>query len=249
MSELVIPKQLLKYLKDVSYKDVSCRSNSKTYRFNNGLYLKIDDKDELKREYQMSSIFFKLGIGVKVIEYLSIDKDYLLTKEADGVDLTHSLDNPYQLCSIVAEALKKLHSVPIKGIPISNRYERYIESLNGPYEGGYYDPSILLKGYKMSKSEAWEIMHKNAHLLNADTFIHGDACLPNIMANNNSFTSFIDTGLSGVGDKHIDIYWALWSIEYNLKTSDYNQYFLDLLGKDYYSMDALLSIMAFEVFG
>ena len=249
MSELVIPKQLLKYLKDVSYKDVSCRSNSKTYRFNNGLYLKIDDKDELKRECQMSSIFFKLGIGVKVIEYLSIDKDYLLTKEADGVDLTHLLDNPYQLCSIVAEALKKLHSVPIKGIPISVRYERYIESLNGPYEGGCYDSSILLKGYKMSKSEAWEIMHKNAHLLNADTFIHGDACLPNIMASNNSFTSFIDTGLSGVGDKHIDIYWALWSIEYNLKTSDYNQYFLDLLGKDYYSMDALLTIMAFETFG
>ena len=249
MSELVIPKQLLKYLKDVSYKDVSCRSNSKTYRFNNGLYLKVDNRGELAKEYKMTSLFYKLGIGVEVIEYLSIDKDYLLTKEAEGKDLTHYLNNPYQLCNVVAEALKKLHSIPVQGIPVSDRYTRYIDSLNGSINGGYYDPSCLLKGYSMSKTEAWEIMHKNISLLKCDTFIHGDMCLPNIIEKDDKFNVFIDTGLSGIGDKHIDIYWALWSIEYNLKSNVYNQYFLDLLGKDYYSMDTLLTVMAFEVFG
>ena len=33
------------------------------------------------------------------------------------------------------------------------------------------------------------------------------------------------------------------------KTNEYNQIILNLLGKDYYSMDLLLTVMAFEVFG
>ena len=82
--------------------------------------------------------------------------------------------------------------------------------------------------------------------LKQDTFIHGDFCLPNIMLDNWKFSSFIDLGLAGVGDKHIDIYWVLWSLNYNLKTDKYTDYFLDLYGRDNIDMDILKIVAEVE---
>jgi kanamycin kinase len=39
-------------------------------------------------------------------------------------------------------------------------------------------------------------------------------------------------GLAGRGDKHIDIFWVLWSLWFNLKTDRYTDCFLDYYGRD-----------------
>ena len=65
-----------------------------------------------------------------------------------------------------------------------------------------------------------------------DTFIHGDFCLPNIILDNWKFSTLIDLGFAGACDRHIDIYWVLWSLNHNLKTDRYTDYFLDLYGKE-----------------
>lgn len=79
-----------------------------------------------------------------------------------------------------------------------------------------------------------------------DTFIHGDFCLPNIILDNWKFSTFIDVGLAGVGDRHIDIYWALWSLEHNLQTDKYTDYFLSLYGEDNYDKDILKKVAEIE---
>ncbi|MBR3796508.1 MAG: phosphotransferase [Clostridia bacterium] len=71
-----------------------------------------------------------------------------------------------------------------------------------------------------------------ANCLKQDTFIHGDFCLPNIMLDDGRLSSFIDVGMAGVGDRHIDIYWALWSLDYNLGTDRYADCFLEYYGKE-----------------
>lgn len=73
---------------------------------------------------------------------------------------------------------------------------------------------------------------KEGKKLEKDTLIHGDFCFPNIMMDHWKFSKFIDVGLAGVGDRHIDIYWLLWSLQYNLKTDQYADYFLDLYGRE-----------------
>ena len=85
--------------------------------------------------------------------------------------------------------------------------------------------------------------------LKCDTLIHGDACLPNIAQENGKFTSFIDVGMAGLGDRHIDLYWALWTLECNLKTDAYNDVFLDLYGRECVDEDMFRVIAAFEAFG
>lgn len=82
--------------------------------------------------------------------------------------------------------------------------------------------------------------------LKQDTFIHGDFCLPNVMLNDWKFSSFIDVGLAGVGDRHIDIYWVLWSLNHNLGTDKHTDYFLECYGKEKVDMEVLKIVAEVE---
>mgnify|MGYP003311110714 CR=1 FL=1 len=90
---------------------------------------------------------------------------------------------------------------------------------------------------------------KNSSRLQADTLIHGDACLPNVIVKDSAFSAFIDLGMAGRGDKHIDLYWALWSLNFNLKTDAYTDCFLDAYGRENFEYDMLRVIAAFELLG
>ena len=82
--------------------------------------------------------------------------------------------------------------------------------------------------------------------LASDTFIHGDFCLPNIMLEDYQFRTFIDLGLAGKGDRHIDIFWCLWSLWFNLKIDKYTQYFLDLYGRENIDLKIIKKIATME---
>jgi aminoglycoside phosphotransferase len=49
-----------------------------------------------------------------------------------------------------------------------------------------------------------------------ESLVHGDACLPNIIAGDDGSNGFIDLGDMGVGDVEVDLSAAVWSLEYNL---------------------------------
>lgn len=63
-----------------------------------------------------------------------------------------------------------------------------------------------------------------------DCFIHGDFCLPNILAKDGKVSGFIDLEAGGIGDPWIDFAWCIWSLEYNLGTNQYTGLLLDALG-------------------
>ena len=66
-----------------------------------------------------------------------------------------------------------------------------------------------------------------------DTLIHGDFCLPNILALGDKISGFIDLGDSGIGDPWRDYAWCIWSLEYNLKTNAYTGLLLKKLGIEF----------------
>lgn len=61
--------------------------------------------------------------------------------------------------------------------------------------------------------------------------VHGDACLPNLMYENDRFSGYIDLGDMIVGNKEIDLSAALWSLEYNLGKG-YGVMFLEQYGME-----------------
>lgn len=244
------PAELHDLLQSGSIYDSSCSSDATTLYCDAGYYIKIDERGALATEAAMAKRFHAMGLGVPVIHYMSADQDYLVTQSATGEDLTHFLANPKQLCRVLADALRRLHAQPVTDAPVSARLQRYLDSANGDYSGGFYDESVLMNRFPVvSKQAAWDIMQADKTKLKADTMIHGDACLPNIICHDGTLAAFIDLGLAGAGDKHIDLYWAIWSLQYNLKTDQYTDYFLDQYGRENFDESMLRTIAAFELFG
>ena len=93
-------------------------------------------------------------------------------------------------------------------------------------------------------TEYFTLQSKSA--INSACSLYGDFCLPNIILNDWKFSSIIDVGLAGVGDRHIDIYWALWSLNFNLKTDKYTDYFLSLYGSENYDKSILKIVSEVE---
>ena len=69
------------------------------------------------------------------------------------------------------------------------------------------------------------------------------------MLDNWKFTGFVDLDSGGVGDRHIDIFWGIWTLWFNLKTNKYNDRFMDAYGREKIEEDLLRTVAAAEVFG
>ena len=83
-------------------------------------------------------------------------------------------------------------------------------------------------------------------MLKNDTLLHGDYCLPNIILDDWRFSGFIDLGHSGVGDRHVDIFWGTWTLNRNLHTHKYRQRFVDAYGREKVDEDMLRVVADIE---
>lgn len=217
-----------------------------------GLYLKSAPKGTLAREAAMTGYFHAKGISPEVCAYESLDRDWLLTRAVPGVDCTHPmyLEDPEWLCDSIATFLRRLHDISASDCPIPDRTEAYLATAAGNRLAGHWDTTFLMGDWKFSNpEEAWSAIEHNACFLKSDTLLHGDYCLPNVMMDNWKFSGFIDVGSGGIGDRHIDLFWGIWSLCFNLKTSRYTERFLDVYGREQIEPELLRTIAAIETFG
>lgn len=248
------PEQFHALLTDAKVYDSSCSPEASVYFIDKdcGYYLKVAEKGSIEREAELTRYFYSKNLATNVLDYLSLDKDYMLTEKVTGEDCTHKLylDNPKRLCDTTASLLRSLHDSDFSDCPIQNRTVEYIETVKNNYKIGNYDKSAFPDsfGYK-SAEEAFAVAENNMKYLKNDTLLHGDYCLPNIMLDNWKFSKFIDLGSGGVGDRHIDIFWGIWTLYFNLKTNEYASRFIDAYGRDKVDTDMLKVIAACEVFG
>ena len=247
------PAQFRPLLAGVSVFDSSCSQNARVYYIfrEAGLYLKTAAKGSLRREAEMDRFFYSRGLGPEVLAYESLDADWLLTAAVPGEDCTHPMyrENPERLCDLTAELLRMLHDTDHAGCPASNRTAEYLAAARYNYEHEIYDKSLFPDnwGYA-SAEEAWAVVERDGAYLKNDTLLHGDYCLPNIMLDSWKFSGFIDLDTAGVGDRHVDLFWGIWSLFFNLKTDRFRDRFLDIYGRDKVNEDVLPVVAAIEVF-
>jgi len=248
------PDEILPILRNADIYDSSCSEIARVYFIDRdeGYYLKASPSGTLEKEAEMTSYFHKKGLATEVLAYISAEKDWMLTRRIKGEDCTYRnyLDEPEKLCETTAELLRKLHDLDFSDSPVYNRNKDYIETAEKNYRAGIFDSSIFSDDWVYSSAEeAWKVVSDNRHLLKNDVLLHGDYCLPNIILDNWKFSAFIDLGNGGVGDRHIDIFWGVWTLNYNLKTNKYKDRFLDAYGREDIEPEMLKVIAAFEVFG
>lgn len=225
-----LPDSVCRLLGDVPLSaDAMGRSRAQVFRAGN-TFVKMDAEGALKRSADMQEYFFQKGLSGRLIGYIQENGwDYLLTEALCGKCACDEslLRNPQRLAGRLGEAVRMLHETSAADCPITDVNEQAI-ALYAREHGG--------------------VVPEHARFLKKDALVHGDCCLPNLFFHENAFEGFIDLGESGLGDSHFDLYWATWSLGYNLKSDRYADDFLDAYGRERVDADrmALCALLSRE---
>ncbi len=238
-----LPDPVKKLTEGADLYDSSCSRTACTVLIDRGgssCFLKIAPKDSLKREAEMTAFVHSFGLAPQVMLYLSEDADFLVTERVPGEDCTAAryLADPRRLCEETASALRRLHDVDAASCPYTG-YNEECRKLAGEAVPASLDMEYLRCLDITDRAEAFEFMKKNIGLLKKDVLIHGDYCLPNILLQDFSFSGLIDLGGCGLADRHFDLFWAVWSLGFNLKTNAWRDCFLDCYGREDVDCDRL----------
>lgn len=248
-----IPPQFHPFLHDAPVYNSSCSPAAQVLYIqkDGGYYLKCGPKGSLGEEAVMTQYLHGKGVSAPVFAYESLDRDWMLTGALAGQDCLWEEYTrfPQRLCDTTAELLRKLHDIPCSDCPIPDRTARSIAAATGNYETGQYDKTLFPDNWGYASAEAaMQVIQRDAYALKSDTLLHGDYCLPNIILDSWRLSGFIDVGAGGVGDRHKDLFWGIWSLSFNLKTDRFRDRFLDAYGRDRVIEDAFPVIAALEVF-
>lgn len=255
IDDVLFPASFAKYMQGASLYDSSCSPEARVTFIDaaSGYYLKRSPKGTLQNEAVMTDYFHKKRLSCEVLEYVTeANYDYLLTRKINGEDCTHTQyrSDPKRLCDTLAELLRTLHETDFSFCPIQNRCASYVRTVLENNSKGLFDPSYLARELSsLTKEEAFCEFEKGASLLKSDTLIHGDYCLPNVMLDDWRFSAFIDLGNGGVGDRHIDLFWGAWTLNFNLHTDVYRDRFFDAYGRDLVDDEILKIVSIAEAFG
>ena len=250
----MIPTEFHPLLLSQRVYDSSCSSNARVLFIDKdeGYFLKRAPKGALYQESIMTQYFHTKQLAAEVLTYASYEQDWLLTRRLSGEDCISQkyLDDPIRLCDTLAELLRRLHDESYDDCPVMNLTAQRLSGARENYRMNRYDRSLFPDNWGFrSAEEAYGVIRRDGGSLKTDTLLHGDYCLPNVLLDNWKFSGFIDLGGGGVGDRHFDLFWGIWSLFFNLKTNDYFQRYLDVYGRDLVSEDALRTVAAIEVFG
>lgn len=187
------------------------------------LFLKsevIGAVSELPDEIERLRWLDRLGLPCPVvIDTTTEDGRHLLLMSAvPGHDLAGATGlSPSQIICIAVKALRSLHQVPLEKCPFDHRLEQRIAAAkirvsSGLVDEENFDDERLGRSAHDVLNELLSTLPKTQDLV----VVHGDACLPNIMAEAERFTGFIDVGRLGISDRFQDLALAASSIERNL---------------------------------
>ena len=232
--------------------DSSCSPEAQVWFLDRGegLYLKSAPKGHLRREAEMTAFFHGKGLAAEMMDYRSLERDWLLTRAVPGEDCTHRrfLDDPKRLSAILGEELRLLHEVSTAGCPVTDHTALYMASVAEGQSYRRFDAGYFHKE-GLTEETARELVREFSPRLHNEVLLHGDYCLPNVMLDDWKFSGFIDLDHGGIGDRHIDLFWGAWSLGFNLGTDKWRSRFLDAYGRDKIDEELLEAIGAFEAFG
>lgn len=246
-----LPPTILRLCENVPLYDSSCSPEARVLYVerDGGYFIKTSPAGSLKKEALLDAYFHKKGLSAPVIDYFTEGgRDFLVTERVTGEDATDAqyTCEPKRLAAKMGELLRELHEMPCEDCPVQDRMSDYFATAKENYEKGEFDLSF---GSFKSAEEAYKVALEGKKILKSDTLIHGDFCLPNFLLDKWHFSGYIDLGNGGVGDRHIDLFWGAWTLNFNLKTDAFRDLFFDAYGRDKIDKNALLAVNAAEVFG
>ena len=249
-----LPAKAVRLLEGAALYDSSCSEVARVVFIDRdgGLYLKTAAAGTLRTEAAMTAYYHALGLSAEVLLYCTEGgEDWLITRALPGEDCTDErcLSDPKRLCDTTAALLRALHETPCVRCPV-DRTASYAANVRRGFDGRHYEPELFAPLWEFSSfAEAEAAAREGLSALKADTLIHGDYCLPNIVLQDWRLSGYIDLGNGGLGDRHIDLLWGVWTLNFNLKTTAWTERFLDAYGRDRIEPEMLRAVAAMEMIG
>lgn len=241
IKNIKLPEQFIEFIGNHEVYDSSCSETAQTIFIDreDGFFLKISAGGNLSNDAVMTKYFGKKGLSAQVIQYVSNENDYLLTTKIPGEDgiSRKYIDEPTRLCDTFAQSLRMLHETSYSDCLVQHRVEAMISDVEHNYKTDNFDDEMALYCGTDDRSKVYKEIMKFKNILKNDVLMHGDYCLPNILLNDFNFSGFIDVGYGGVGDRHYDLFWGVWTLWYNLKPNNYMERFLDAYGRDVFDSE------------
>ncbi|MBB6464208.1 aminoglycoside 3'-phosphotransferase-2 [Aminobacter lissarensis] len=146
--------------------------------------------------------------------------NWLLMSAVAGRDLVSQQSEPGEAIAIMAEALRRLHALDIAACPFDHRLGQRIAVAKARADAGEVDEvdedDFDDERLGQTAQQVFEQLMARRPVSETLVVTHGDASMPNFIADGGRFTGFIDCSRLGVADLHQDLALACWSIQYNL---------------------------------
>lgn len=243
-----LPDILMPFVQSASLFDSSCSPDARVWfaERDGGIYIKTAPKEALKAEMEMDTYFHSRGFGPEVLAYVQEKADWLVTRAIPGEDCTHMqyFQDPQRLAQMLGRLLRMLHDTDTAGCPGPDLNKAYLAKAKLFRSEGTINPIFTDVSTTEEALALAQRFRPESRVL-----LHGDYCLPNILLDNWRFTGFIDVGGGGIGDRHIDLYWGCWSLQFNLKDTRWCSVFLDAYGRDAVDTEKIRILGAMEAFG
>lgn len=171
-------------------------------------------RGEAERLEWLSHMGFRAPRLVELVE--TETRVWLLMTQVPGEDLTHHAGRPDEMVRILAQALRRLHALDERHCPFDQSIARQFAAGAANVSAGRVDESDFgpdHMGWRAGEVLQW--LEANRLPEGKLLVTHGDACLPNLMAENGRFSGVIDCGRLGLADPWQDLALACRSIAHN----------------------------------
>lgn len=233
-----VPEALRIYFDNALITDVSGMSSATTLQIEGRAgtyYLKVDALNSLKYDALNTEYFSKINLGPRLIDYIQDAYDFMLTLKIEGKSmLDQSKTHPQLACVIAyAKALRLLHDTLHTTTHVKHGKEFMLKRVEMNYRRQTFDTKIAEYLGHTDMESVYTYIQENKGLIVEDVILHGDYCLPNIFFDDDlNFIGIIDVNESGVGDRHYDVFWGMWTLYFNFGTRDYDTVFIDSYGRE-----------------
>lgn len=186
------------------------------------MYLKIAGRDNGDLAAECDVLRWINGrLPAPTVEWYgySESQNFLLTSEVWGVDAAQCslLTNPERLVGLLAEGLRRIHSVPADDCPFNQRLAVKIEAGRVRTENGLVDETDFdAERLGCTARDLYSELLRARPAQEDVVFTHGDYCFPNVIIAHAVVSGFVDWGRAGIADRYQDLALCARSIADNL---------------------------------
>jgi aminoglycoside 3'-phosphotransferase II len=144
------------------------------------------------------------------------NEEWLLMTALPGINAAEAPVSAKVAVAIVADALKALHALDVASCPFDETLDRKIaRAAQNVADGLVEERHFDAKNIGRSAESLFEEMLASRPSAQDVVVTHGDACLPNMMIEQERFAGFVDCNRVGRADRYQDLALACRSIEYD----------------------------------